>query len=101
MESAKIIQERFKNNYAPDKTTIKSSEPIWKDIEKVYHIGEEEINMTSEQEDEAECKEKLEELHKLLGHLKALKKDGQQANVDKKIKAVEKGIGKYFKLIEN
>ena len=83
-----------------DKGRIKTSESIWKDIEKVYHIGEEEINMT-EQEDEAECMEKLEELHQLLGHLKALKKDGQQVNIDWKIRAVEKGIDKYFKLTGN
>ena len=84
-----------------DKGMIKTSESIWKNIEKVYHIGQEEINMTSEQEDEAECMEKLEELHQILGHLKALKKDGQQVNIDWKIKAVEKTIEKYFKFIGN
>ena len=57
--------------------------------------------MTTNYEDEAECEEKLEELHQLLGHLRALKKDGQQDNIDWKINAVEKTIDKYFKLIGN
>ena len=51
--------------------------------------------------DEVECIEKLEELNQLLGHLRALKKDGQQDNIDWKINAVEKTIDKYFKIIGN
>ena len=35
VESAKKIQERFKNNYELDKGMIRSSESIWKDIEKI------------------------------------------------------------------
>ena len=75
--------KRFKNNYELDKGMIKSSESIWKDIEKVSHIGEVESKMTVTSEDEVECMEKLEELHQLLGHLRALKRDGQQDNTEK------------------
>ena len=91
----------YKNDYELDKGMIKSSESIWKDIEKIYHIGEEEINMTTDSGDEVECMEKLEELHQLLGHLRALKREGQQDNIDWKIKEVEKAIERYFKLIGN
>ena len=64
-------------------------------------MREEEINMTTDYGDEVECMEKLEELNKLQGHLRALKKDGQQDNIDWKIKEVEKAIERYFKLIGN
>ena len=80
---------------------IRSSESIWKDIEKIYHIVEEEINMTTDSGDEVECMEKLEELYQLLGHLRALKKDGQQDNIDWKIAEVEKAFNRYFKFIGN